>query len=89
MSNSKKILITTCSTEVFFVKRSNCPVLSYCPVCRAERQMLAIDEAVTFLRKNTRDMIAYAESGALHSIQTISGHLVFCRESLDEFLTRR
>ena len=45
--------------------------------------MLTLDEAVSFSARNTREIICQIESGAVHSIETLSGHLIVCRKSLE------
>jgi hypothetical protein len=44
--------------------------------------MLTIDEAVFAANKTTRELIRRIESGAAHSTETASGHLLVCAASL-------
>lgn len=85
--NLKKISITEERREIFIVRlhgKSN--VRGFCASCAAETDLLTLDEAVTFSGTGTREIVRQVESGAVHSIETSSGHLLICRSSLAEFL---
>ncbi len=48
--------------------------------------MLSLDDAVDFSRLPVRELIRQTESGAVHAIETASGHLLVCQNSLkDDF----
>lgn len=89
MSNSKKFVITTRSSELVFVRRGHVPVYTYCAVCRAERQMLTIDDAVTIACAPTREIVAHTETGAIHAAESAGGHLLICPDSLRAFCEER
>ncbi len=85
MKNAKKILITTESHEIFIVRvnrRSN--IRGFCPDCAEEVELLTLDEAVSVSTRKTRELIREIEADAVHSIETLSGHLLLCRRSLLE-----
>lgn len=83
MKNARRILITTESHEVFIVRfTGESDVRGFCPDCAAETQMLTFDESVIVLGESARRLIRHIESNAVHSIETASGHLLICAESL-------
>ncbi len=83
MSKAKKILITTESSEIFILRRSGQNTIrGFCSDCAAEIEMLTLDEAVSFSALNTRELICRIETGAVHSIETLGGHLLVCQKSL-------
>lgn len=84
--NSKKILITTASQETIIVRRSGRKKSrAFCPGCAKQVEMLTLDEAVSAVERRARAIIRQLESGAIHSIETPSGHLLVCSISLQEF----
>ena len=86
MTNLKKILITTESREVFIVRiQGGSNISGFCAVCATEVKLLTLDEAVSFSAMPTRALIRQIESGAIHSVETASGHLLVCRHSLNDF----
>jgi len=87
ISKAKKILITTESHEVFIVRmngRSN--IRGFCPQCSIEVNLLTLDEAVGVTGRTTLELIRGIETEAIHSIETGSGHLLVCRNSLKDVL---
>ena len=87
MTNAKRILITTESREIFIVRingKSN--VWGFCEICAAETEMLTLDESVCAAGKSARELIHQIESSAIHSLETASGHLLVCQNSLGDFL---
>ena len=84
--NSKKIFITTKTSEIFIVRRGRGKgIRVFCRECRAEVEMLSLDEAVSISTQNTRELISRIDAGAVHSIETGSGHLLVCQNSLAGF----
>ncbi len=87
MTNAKKILITTESHEIFIVRMNGkSHIRGFCPNCTFEVEILTLDEAVSFSAKHTRELIRQIETDAVHSIETTSGHLLVCQNSLKDFL---
>ena len=81
--NGKQILITTESHEMFVVRHSNGPVMrAYCPECDRNVEMLNFDAAVSRSGIGARELIQRSESGDVHSIESVTGHLMICIESL-------
>ena len=86
MTKAKKILITTESREVFIVRRDECRTIrGVCETCAAETEMLTLDEVVNLTGKSTLELIRLAESDAIHTIESASGHLLVCQNSLRNF----
>ena len=86
MTNSKRILITTESREIFIVRfKGKSNLRGFCRDCAAETELLTIDEAVSFAETSARELIRLVDSGAAHAIETASGHLLVCQNSLQQF----
>ena len=84
MTNSKKILITTESREIFIVRfNRKTGVRGYCAECARETEMMTLDEAVSLTFTATREMIRQIDAGKIHALETASGHLLICRNSLE------
>lgn len=83
MTNSKKTLITTRSSEILIVRQTGQKTLQwFCADCEAETEMLDFNSAVTVFRIGARELIRQIETGAIHSTETASGHLFACSQSL-------
>lgn len=90
MTNAKKILITTESREVFIVRfNENSDMHGWCEACAADTKMLTLDNAVSFAGTPTRELIRQTDAGAIHSIETVGGHLLLCQNSLQGFFKRK
>lgn len=86
MTNIKKILITTKSRETFVVRHAGRQHHDgFCEICAAETEMLTLDETVSFTGASVWEIIRRIEAGAVHSIETASGHLLVCQNSLRDF----
>ncbi len=86
MENAKKILVTTEEHEIFIVRRGAEKTLSgFCETCGDEVEMLTLDQSVARSGKRARELIRQTESGAIHSTETETGHLLVCRRSLKDF----
>lgn len=80
MKNSKKVLITTATSEIFVVRRPRQKTFrEFCPQCETEMEMLDFNSAVTFFRIRAHELIRQIEAGAIHSIETVNGHLFVCK----------
>jgi hypothetical protein len=83
MTNSKKIFITTETSEVFIVRYAGkTDLLGFCARCASQTKILTLDEAVSYAGTHTRELIRRLDAGAVHSLETASGHLLFCQNSL-------
>ncbi len=86
MKNAKKILITSATSEFFIIRRGRQKTFrGFCPNCAAETEMLTLDEAVILTGKSTLELVRPAESDAIHTIESASGHLLVCQNSLRNF----
>jgi hypothetical protein len=84
--NSKKIFITTKTSEIFIIRRGRRKLIHvFCPDCKREVEMLLLDEAVSFSAQNTRELIRRIDAGEIHALETGSGHLLVCQNSLENF----
>lgn len=86
MKNSKKILITSATSEIFILRRGwQKAIRGFCEICQSETEMLDLDSAVNIFRRGIREIIHQIETGAIHSTETTSGHLLVCQNSLQNF----
>lgn len=80
---SKKILITTEQHEIFIIRNGHHQAIhGFCPGCQQEVELLNLDTAVTFAQQPTRELFELIERGAVHAIETTTGHLLVCQNSL-------
>lgn len=80
---AKKYLITTRTHEIFIMRYERQPTIyGFCPECQKEVVLLTSDSAVTHSGKRARELFGLIESGVIHAIETASGHLLICRDSL-------
>ena len=83
--NAKKILITTESHEVFILRTDRRDhAYGLCPVCGREVEILTLDQAVSLSGIRTGALVRLTEANSVHSIETSMGHLLVCKNSLDE-----
>jgi len=86
MTNAKKILITRESHETFILRiNSKNRAFGFCPQCDSEAEIVSLDEAVSICGLRTTDLVGKVEDLTIHAIETEGGHLLFCRESLEEY----
>jgi len=84
MPTAKKILITTESHEIFILRTySQKRAFGLCRSCDREVEMLTLDQAVWQSGLRTNVLVQMAESGAIHTIETRSGHLIICAASIN------
>jgi len=83
--NTKKILITTESHEVFILRTDTSDhAYGHCRDCGREVEILTLDQAITYSGIRTGHLIRLTEANRVHSIETSMGHLLVCKESLDQ-----
>jgi len=86
MARTKKILITTESQEHFILRTFGREhAFGYCPKCDRETEMLTVDQAVSLCEVKTAEAVRLAEAGKIHSVETDSGHLLFCKVSATDW----
>ncbi len=54
----------------------------FCKDCGREVFMLTLDEAVNETGSSVRELIRHIDKGAVHSMETESGHLFVCSNSI-------
>ena len=80
---TKTYLITTRKREIFIIRHNaGRGFRAACEVCRAETEMLSLDEAVTLSGRSAREIFRQIEAETVHSMETADGHLFVCRDSL-------
>ena len=55
----------------------------YCAECQAIVEMLTLDAITTHTKTPTREIMRIIENNLHHSIETESGHLLVCMNSLE------
>jgi hypothetical protein len=89
MLKAKKILITTESREVFILRtNSRSHALGMCRSCGCEVGLLTLDQAVSESGLRTGVLVQIAEEGRIHTIETQTGHLIFCHKSITAVFDR-
>jgi hypothetical protein len=83
-AKSKKILVTTEQHEVLIVRRNRQNIIGFCPECGREVKLLTFDEVTSTTGQPARELVRLIEKDLVHSIETESGHLLICRNSLKE-----
>lgn len=79
-----KYLITTESREIFIVRTwGNVSIQGFCPKCQKEVEMLNLDSITSQTGVSTRELFRLIENNQIHSIETTTGHLLVCRNSLE------
>lgn len=87
MPDTKKILITTESHEKFILRVFGAErALGHCAACGREVELVTMDQGVSLSGVRTGELIRLAEAGEIHSIETDSGHLLFCRGSVQDLV---
>lgn len=85
VTKSKKYLITTESHEIFIVRYNGSQTFrEFCPDCQKEVEMLTLDLITTQTGKRTRELFPLIEKNLIHSIETSTGHLLVCLDSMDD-----
>jgi hypothetical protein len=79
----KKILITTESHEIFVLRTNGQKhAVGFCSLCAYEVEWLTLDQSVSESGLRTNALVQMAEAGDVHTIETLSGHLIFCARSI-------
>ena len=87
LPKTKKYLITTEKREVIVIHRGNHDkkISGFCAVCQTDVELLTLDAITTQTGKSTRVLFQLIENNLIHSIETGSGHLMICQNSLISF----
>ena len=87
VKNPKKVLITSATSEIFILRHGRQKAIrGFCKICEAETEMLDLNSAVNVFRLGMREITRQIETGAVHSAETASGHLLVCTESLQALI---
>ena len=90
MANAKKIFITTESFETFVLRVNHKGrAFGHCIRCNREVEVLSIDRAVVVSGIRTSDLMRRIEAKEIHGIETESGHILICSETLAEMDDRK
>ena len=82
-ANAKKVLINTERHDVFVIHHQRpAAIVRFCPSCKEDVEMMSFDRAISYSRIPARRLISAADHGAIHSVETIDGHLLICKISL-------
>jgi hypothetical protein len=85
VANAKKILITTESHETFILRITDKKrAFGRCSECKQEVELMTVDRAVSVSGIRTSEVIRRIGTNEIHGIETESGHLLVCGESLLE-----
>ncbi len=85
-AKTKKYLITTEKHEFFVIRGNQDKKMNgFCTFCHAEVELLTLDSITTETGISTRILFQLIESNLIHTIETASGHLLICRNSLTSF----
>jgi hypothetical protein len=88
--NAKKIFITTESHEIFVLRTGESELaFGNCRNCGSEVQILTLDGAISLSGIRTAELVRMAETNEIHSIETSTGHLLICKESLEKVCRER
>ena len=83
MAKSKKIFSRLITYERFSVAPSQLLVL-FCAGCDRPSEMLPISQAAVEAEISTKKLFRLSEDGLVHSVETETGQMLICRQSLNE-----
>ncbi|QQS40627.1 MAG: hypothetical protein IPM63_14845 [Acidobacteriota bacterium] len=80
---AKKYLITEESHEILIVRQKDRSTgRGHCRECEREVELVTADAAVTRSGRGSRELFRLIEAGLLHSVETDTGHVLICGDSL-------
>jgi hypothetical protein len=83
MRRKKKTTIVTFeSRERMTIRRGEQRVVAWCERCSAEVLMVSTNEAASLTGTNARSIFRGVEAGELHFLESETGELMVCSESL-------
>lgn len=89
MVNAKKIHIRTVTVERVLVQAASANSVYFCAGCEIQTEMVSLDQASASTGISMRDLFRLSERKVIHSVETDSGQIIFCRKSLNEFAAGR
>jgi hypothetical protein len=82
-AKTKKYLITTESHEILIVRYNGSQTFrGFCFGCQREVEMLTLDAITSSTGRQTRELLQLIEKKVVHSIESKTGHLLVCQDSL-------
>jgi hypothetical protein len=87
-SKAKKLLITTETHEVVIVRENTRTFSGFCGKCEAEVEIVTLDTAVSVSGISGREVIRHIAADSIHTLETASGYLRVCRNSLNRWLAQ-
>jgi hypothetical protein len=85
---TKKYLIATETREVCVIRGGFGNTAALCAGCGCEVEFMTLDCAVRLSRIRALEIFRMASEGAIHWIETESGHLLLCPNSLIQLRER-
>jgi Mg2+ and Co2+ transporter CorA len=79
MSKQTKITIETDSLLILRGQNSQC---TWCPMCEAEREMIALENLGVISNLDRRALEEWLNSGEMHRVETADGSTLICLNSL-------
>ena len=79
---SKRRIRITVVTDEFLVSKLGTGCNAECRGCGSIVKMLGLEEAMTLAKVGSREIYRRVETGQLHFMETATGHLLICLESL-------
>ena len=70
--------------RLLVIRRSRRAVDRWCHACRANVEMIGIDEAAAIAGISQRAVFHLAEAGEIHFMETAGGQALFCIRSLSK-----
>ena len=80
----KKATITVETERLSVIRRSRRAVDRWCHACRANVEMIGIDEAAAIAGISQRAVFHLAETGEIHFMETLGGQALFCISSVSK-----
>jgi hypothetical protein len=84
MVNSKKIFTRRVTFERLSATAAAKPAILFCTGCDLPSEMLPISEAAAEAEISMKKLFRLSEDGLVHSVETDSGQMLICRQSLNE-----
>jgi hypothetical protein len=78
----RRLKMTITNTRLQTVVSAGEPLRVLCPVCAHEVEMLSNVQAVGILGVTYQTLCQLVAVGRVHSVQTVSGNIWVCKESL-------
>ncbi len=81
MSVADKVLVSRRRVE-FLILRRRFAFEYFCERCESESRFISLEDARVASGLTMREIVRRVETGEIHYLESLSGHLVICRRSL-------